>query len=112
MSAKQWQQGFLIGGLLLIIFWLVSLIWGIAGKAHIAITESQDVKRQYEALESRKAALEENLAALATERGQDAAVRLAFGVARPGEEVIVVIPPTTPTTTMAVPWWRKVLSWF
>ncbi|MFA5997971.1 MAG: hypothetical protein WC814_01070 [Candidatus Paceibacterota bacterium] len=112
MRAKQWRQGLLIGVLLLIGFWLVSLIWGLAGKAHIAVSEAYEAKRQYQTLEERKVTLEANLAALATERGKDAAIRTAFGVARPGEEVIVVVPPATATSTEAPSWWRKVLSWF
>jgi len=37
MRAKQLGQGILIGVLLLAAFWLVSLIWELAGKAQIAI---------------------------------------------------------------------------
>jgi cell division protein FtsB len=112
MSGKQWRQGFEIGFLLLVIFWLVSLILGLAGKTHIAISQADDVKRQYESLEARKAVLQANLATLGTDRGRDSAIRTAYGVARPGEEVIVVVPPadTTPTTTQT--WWQKVLNWF
>lgn len=112
MRAKQWRQGFLIGVLLLAAFWLLYLIWGLAGKAHIAVTQANDVKWQYQALEKRKATLEANMAALGTDRGKDAAIRTAFGVARPGEEVIVVVPPTPATTTPPLSWWEKILSWF
>lgn len=112
MRAKEWRQGFLIGGLLLVIFWLVSLIWGLAGKTHIAVSQANDVKRQYQELEARKTSLEANLAALATPRGEDAAIRTSFGVARPGEEVIVVVPPTAATATAPLTWWQKVLRWF
>ena len=93
MRAKQWRHGVLIGVLLLVAFWLATSIWRLAQKAHIAVSQAQEAKQQYQALEERKVALEANLAALATERGQDAAIRTAFGVARPGEEVIVVVPP-------------------
>lgn len=112
MHAKQWRQGLSIGFLLLVIFWLVSLIWGLVGKAQIAVREATDAKRQYQELEERKAALEANLAALGTARGQDAAIRTAFGVARPGEEVIVVVPPETATATPPLPWWQKLLNLF
>ncbi len=101
-----------MGFLLIAAFWLVSLIWGLAGKAHVAITEAHDAEREYKTLEERKATLEQNLAALATPLGQDAAVRTAFGVARPGEEVIVVVPPVAATTTPEPGWWQKVLNWF
>lgn len=112
MRGKQLQQGSLIGFLLLVVFWLLSLIWGLAGKAQIAVTEAHNVQQQYQTLESRRIALEANLAALATIRGKDAAIRTAFGVARPGEEVIVVVPPTVATATPPLPWWKKVLDWF
>lgn len=112
MRAKQWRQGILISVLLLVAFWLLSLIGGLVGKAQIAIGEARDAKWQYQALEERKTMLEANLAAFATERGRDAAIRTAFGVARPGEEVIVVVPPAPATTTPPLSWWQKILSWF
>ena len=102
----------MIGFLLLVIFWLLLLIWGLAGKAQVAVREANNAKRRYQALEERKVVLEDNLAMLATERGQDASIRTTFGVARPGEEVIVVVPPATATSTAAPSWWQKVLSWF
>lgn len=112
MRAKEWRRGVLIGFLLLVIFWLVSLIWGLAEKAHIAVSQANDAKRQYQSLEERKAQIEDNLAVLSTARGQEAAIRTAFGVARPGEEVIVVVPPTPATTTPPLSWWQKLFSWF
>ena len=112
MHAKQWRQGILIGVLLLIAFWLASLIWGLSGKAHIAVTQAHEAQAQYQALEDRKAALQATLEALATARGQDAAIRTTFGVARPGEEVIVVVPPTTTAPTTTPSWWQQVLNWF
>jgi len=112
MRTYEWRKGFLIGILLLVAFWLGSLIWGLAGKAQVAVSQAGDAKRQYQLLEDRKTALESNLAGLATERGHDAAIRTAFGVARPGEEVIVVVPPATNTAATSTSWWQKVLSWF
>ncbi len=112
MHANQWRKGILVGLLLLVSFWLLSLIWGLAGKARIAISQAREVEHQYRSFEGRKIALTESLAALATERGQDAAIRTAFGVARPGEEVIVVVPPMAPVATSTRSLWEKVLSWF
>lgn len=112
MRTKEWQRGILIGFLLLVAFWLLSLIVGLSGKTHIAISEANEAKQQYELVEARKSALEANLTTLATVRGQDAAIRTAFGVARPGEEVIVVVPPVPATTTERKSWWQKILSWF
>lgn len=112
MRAKQWRQGLIIGGLLLVALWLASLIWALGGKMEIALTEANDARAQYQALEARKATLQANLAALNTPQGQDAAIRTAFGVALPGEEVIVVLPPQAATTTPPIPWWQKILNWF
>ena len=112
MHAKQLRQGILVGILFLATFWLVSLIWGLAGKAHVAVSEAHEAERQYEALEGRKTLLQANLAALATARGQDAAIRTAFGVARPGEEVIVVVSPELKVPTTPPSWWQRILSWF
>lgn len=112
MRARQWRHGLLISVLLLVAFWLASSIWGLAGKAHIAIFQAQEAKLQYQTLEKRKMMLEANLAALATVRGQDAAIRTAFGVARPGEEVIVVVPTDLKASTTTPSWWQRIVSWF
>lgn len=112
MRAKQWRQGVLIGILLLVAFWLAVSIWGLADKAHVAVSQANEGKWQYEALEKRKTALEANMAALETARGKDVAIRTTFGVARPGEEVIVVVPPAPATTTQTLFWWQQVLNWF
>ena len=105
-------QSIAVGVLLIIAFGLVSLMWGLVTKAKIAINQSNEAKKEYEAMEERRRVLEQNLAALDTELGKDAAIRTAFGVARPGEEVIVVVPPKEASTTPQKSWWQKVLEWF
>lgn len=112
MRGKQLQHGVIIGVEILASLWLVSLIWGLVGKAHIAVTQAADAQREYAALETRKAALTASIASYQTPEGQDAAIRTAFGVARPGEEVIVVVPPTTTTATVTPSFWEKLWSWF
>ncbi len=101
-----------MGVLLLVAFWLVTLIWGLASKADVAVSQANEAQANYAALEVRKVKLQADLDALASERGQDAAIRTAFGVARPGEELIVVVPPTAPTSTPPKSWWQKLFSWF
>src|SRR3989344_2116527 len=112
MRGKQLKQGLLIGFFMLVAFWLTSLIIGLSGKVQIAVDEAHKAQRQYQALEERKIALEANLAALETARGRDSAIRTAFGVARPGEEVIVVVPPAQATAPPPLSWWEKILKWF
>lgn len=112
MRAKQWREGIFIGLLLLVAFWILSLIGGLVGKTRVAIQEAGNVEREYQSLQERKATLEANLAAFGTDRGKDAAIRTAFGVARLGEEVIVVVPPTLAAPTTTPSWWQRILSWF
>jgi|SRR3989344_7958986 len=112
MRVKQWRRGLFIGVLALVAFWLASLIIGLVGKAQIAVDEMHNVQRKYQALEKRRTTLETSLAAIESTQGQDAAIRTTFGVARPGEEVIVVVPPTPTTSTQTLSWWQKIIDWF
>lgn len=112
MRARQLRNGLIIGVLVLVAFWLASLIFGLSGKAHVAVSQAREAKWQYQELEARRAALAANLAALATPRGRDAAIRTAFGVARPGEEVIVVVPPEQKVPTTTPSWWQRLFNWF
>ncbi|HVW82589.1 MAG TPA: hypothetical protein VHC68_01430 [Candidatus Paceibacterota bacterium] len=112
MRRIEWRKGLAIGVLILTAVWLGSLIWSLAGKADLAWRQAHDTRAEYLALEARRQELAADSAALETPRGQDAAIREAFGVARPGEEVIVVVPPATSTPTSTPPWWRQVLDWF
>ncbi len=112
MRAKQMRQGILIGITVLVACWLMWLIWGLIGKAQIAVSEARDAQRQYKELEGRKQSLEANLSALNTDRGRDAVMRTTFGVAKPGEEVVVVVPPATATPTTTSSWWQRILNWF
>ena len=111
MHTNQWQRGILIGVLLLVIFWLGLSIFGLLEKMHIAISQANDAKRQYNELEVRKASLQANLAVLDTARGQDAAIRTSFGAARPGEEVITVVPMASTTAVATLSWWQWLLQW-
>ena len=47
MHAKQFRHGVVIGGLLLIAFWLGTLIWGLLGKVEMAVTQANETKKQY-----------------------------------------------------------------
>jgi len=110
-STKEWRQGVTMGILVLIGCWLGLSIWGLGVKAEIAIRQARQAEADYKELEQRKAMLQANLERLGTPRGQDAAIRTAFGVAKPGEEVIVVVPPSVPTIAPAESWWEKIMGW-
>jgi cell division protein FtsB len=112
MRAKDWRKGILSAVLLVAVGWFSWLIWGLGGKVEIAVDQARKTEAAYKDLEARRSALQKDLDTLATPRGQDAAIREAFGVAKSGEEVIVVVPPAPATTTPPRTWWQKVLDWF
>ncbi len=98
--------------LALAILWLLWLIWGIARKEEIARRTVRDTRAELAILRTRQQVLEGNMKELSTERGKEATLRQTYGVAKPGEEVIIVVPPKEATTTVQVPWWKKTLNWF
>lgn len=98
--------------LALVIIWLLSLIWNIARKEEIARGTVKETQAELAQTKEREAILEANLAELNTDRGQEATLRQTFGVAKPGEEVIIVVPEKEQSTPPPVHWWDKVLGWF
>jgi len=112
MHTKQLRRGVLVGALVLVAFWLMSLIWGLAEKARVAVGQEAEVRHEFEGLEVRRHTLEANLAELDTPRGKDEAIRTAFGVAKAGEELIVVVPRATSTATSTPGFWQRVRHWF
>ncbi len=97
--------------LVLAIVWLLWLIWGIARKEEFARKAVRDTRAELAVLEERKGILEGNIKELATERGKEATLRQTYGVAKPGEEVIIVVPPKVAPTTPVLPWWKKAFNW-
>jgi cell division protein FtsB len=104
---------YVIAGLLaILVLWLLWLLFGIVRKEEIARHAVADTKGELATLQGRQDTLDQNLTELATERGQEATLRETYGVAKPGEGVIIVVPPKEATTTPKLPWWRKFLGWF
>ncbi len=95
------------------IVWALSLVWDIAAKEERAREGVAGTKQEFAALASREATLKRDLDELATPRGQEAAMREALGVARPGEEVIIVVPPEeAPPPPPKKHWWQGWFDWF
>ena len=112
-TAKQQVGEYVLAGLLgIIILVLLWAVWGIARKEEIARSAVEDRKAELAVLNERKAVLEENLAELSTERGQEATLRQNHGVARSGEEVIIVVPPKEDELDPTMPWYSRLLGWF
>lgn len=95
-----------VAGLSLLIVWLLWLLFGIVRKEEIARHAVLDTRGELASLESRKQVLEGNIEELKTPRGEEATYRDTYGVAKPGEGVIIVVPVKEATTTPMLPWWR------
>jgi cell division protein FtsB len=112
VSRKRMGEYIVAGLLALLVLWLTWLLYGIARKEEIARRAVAETRAELASLEERKAVLNRNLAELETPRGQEATLRDTYGVAKPGEGVIIVVPPKEATTTPQLPWWRKFLGKF
>jgi len=96
--------------LALVIVWLLWLLFGIVRKEEIARHAVADTRGELASLEERRAVLEGNIQELDTARGQEATYRDTYGVAKPGEGVIVVVPPPAATSTPPLPWWKQAIQ--
>lgn len=99
------------GALAFVIVWFLYLNFNIFRKEEIARHAAHATQAQLMALQTRQKSLQTNLNELSTERGQEATLRETFGVARPGEDVIIIVPPKIATTTPPVSFWQKWFGW-
>jgi len=110
---KRPPRDYAIAGVLLIVFG--SLLWGVVGligKEERARTAAKEAEVQLASLKEREIKLAASLAELTTPRGQEASLRETYGVARPGEEVIIVVAKGEGEALGALPWWRSFLGFF
>jgi cell division protein FtsB len=91
--------------------WLLFLNYNIGKKEEIARHASEATQEQLKSLTARQNSLQGNIGELSTERGQEATLRQTFGVAKPGENVIIVVPPAISTSTPPVSFWQKWFGW-
>lgn len=104
---------YIIAGVLALAFiWLSWQVVGIFLKEERARKAANDAKAELAALSEREDTLRQNLEELSTERGQEASFRETYGVARPGEEVIIVVPAGDGDELGELPWWRSFLGFF
>ncbi|HYF29288.1 MAG TPA: hypothetical protein VEA36_02915 [Candidatus Paceibacterota bacterium] len=109
---KKVGQYALAAVLALSIIWFSWLVFGIARKEEVARRAVAETKAELASLKDRESVLQANLDELSTERGQEATLRQTYGVARPGEEVIIVVPPEEEPEKVELPWYKKFLGWF
>lgn len=98
--------------LLIILGYLVYNVYDIFRKEEIARRTANETRQEMAELDERHATLQKNLNDLDTERGREASYREQFGVARPGEEVIIVVAEDAEAPQTGLTWWRKFLGWF
>jgi cell division protein FtsB len=110
-SKKRIQEYVLAAGLTLLVLWLLWLVWGIARKEEVARHAVRDTRAELATLKERQRVLEGNLNELDTQRGKEATLRETYGVAKPGEEVIIVVAPKNATTTPKLSWWKRAFNW-
>lgn len=107
------RQGIVAALLILVSFWLGMLIFGLVGKAQFAWQMSHQTQNDAQALSERQHVLERSITTLNSPRGKEAAIRTSFGVARPGEKVIIVVPQKTLTRShQQKTLWQKIFGWF
>jgi cell division protein FtsB len=95
-----------------VVVWLGVLVVGIFRKEEVARGKVGETRTELAALDARKQALADTVHDLSTERGKEASVRETFGVAKPGEEVIVVMPKTESPPPPEPTFWQKVKAFF
>ena len=110
VNRLQLKDYFLAALLALLIVWLSWLLVGIIRKEEIARNAVSDTKAELDTLQTRKDVLQGNIAELQTARGEEATYRETYGVAKPGEGVIIVVPAKVASSTPALPWWIKALN--
>ena len=106
------KEYLIVAILSLVIIWLLFLIFGIYRKEEVARHAAKETDSQLQILHERESVLRGNIDELNTDRGHEATLRETYGVARPGEEVIIVVPAKEATTTPKLPWWKSALGWF
>ncbi len=95
-----------------VIVWLLYAVVGIFRKEEIARHTVHDTQNQLAALTARHDTLQGNIDYLATPRGQEASLRQDFGVAKPGEEVVIIVPPKVVPQPTPQTFWQRFTGFF
>ena len=98
--------------LAVLIVWLSFLVVGIFHKEQIARNTVKETRTELAALGARKQDLSETVSGLDTVRGHEGTLRETFGVAKPGEDVIIVVPKKEMAPPPEPTFWDKVKDFF
>jgi cell division protein FtsB len=106
------REYFLAGVLSLLIVGFSISIVGIFRKEQIARNAVRESRLEYESLTKQKDILQKNMDDLETKRGKEATIRQTYGVALPGEDVIVVVPGKEVVPEAPRSLWKRLFDWF
>lgn len=95
-----------------LIVWLLYAVVGIFRKEEIARHTVHGTQAALTALTTRHDTLQGNLDYLATARGQEASLRQDFGVAKPGEEVVIIVSPKNVVQPAPQSFWQRFIGFF
>lgn len=99
-----------LGVLLILVLLLGRAVWNVGEKAFETGAARQKQAAELAQLEERRAQLQQELERLGTRRGIEAEVRESYGMAKPGEEVLVFVESPTSSTKQRQPersWWQR-----
>ena len=89
--------------LLIALVVLVNGTWGLYQKHEEALQKKREAYIELSKLIEQRKGLEEKIAFLQTDRGQEEQIRGKFMVVKEGENVIMVVDPKQSTTTLVAP---------
>lgn len=102
--------------MVILALFLLKAVLDLFSKSRDARIAAEGVKREYEELVEREAAIRHDLERLGTPDGVEAEIRQKFGVVKEGEEVVVVIPneqnAAQKSPQKSTGWWQQFLDWF
>ena len=102
--------------LVILILFFIHATWNVYKKERDSAANALEAQQQLVRIQERNTVLTENIAKLSTDEGVEEEIRQQFGVAKPGEHMLIIVGPPGATTSAAATstrsWWQKVVSWF
>ncbi len=89
-------------------------VWDVYQREQLARASLEQARVQQQSVEERKEFLESEIALLHNETGVESKLRERFGIAKPGEKVIMLIdaPATNTPSTNGISIWERIKNWF
>ncbi len=102
--------------LVCLIVFFAHATWGVYQKERDSAATAVQAQAELTRMEDRNAVLTSNIQKLSTDEGVEEEIRQQFGVAKPGENMIIIVgnneSATTDSATSTQDWWQKMSEWF